>query len=201
MRLFAALELPEHVRRGVYEWWSDASEHLDRDLWRHLPVQQWHLTLAFYGDVAGEHVDDLAESLSLCAESSPALPLISEGCGVFPKPARANVFWIGVADAADPQQLKHLARCCRRAGHATVRGSGAREAAFRGHITLARARNRFTAMRSDCPALGLAGPEIEWQAERLCLYESILRPEGAKYRRLETFDLGNQGKERGHYVR
>ena len=200
MRLFAALELPEPVRRGLYEWWSGACEALDADAWRYLPVQQWHLTLAFYGEVAGRDVDDLAESLQVCAADSPAFDLRTAGCGAFPKPGRANVYWVGVEDGTEPSPLKHLARCCRRAGHVTVRGRSAKETPFRGHITLARARGRAASLASGDPALKMAVPELGWRAKQLCLYESILRPEGAKYRRLETFELGNQRRE-GYYVR
>ena len=200
MRLFAALELPEPVRRGLYEWWSDAREALDPGAWRYLSAHQWHLTLAFYGDVAGDDIDDLAESLQACAAESPSLDLRTNGCGVFPKPGRANVFWVGVEDHAEPSPLKHLARCCRRVGHATVRGRSARETPFRGHITVARARGRTASLEYGNQALKTAVPELNWRAVQLCLYESILRPEGAKYRRLETFELGNQRRE-GYYVR
>ena len=92
-----------------------------------------------------------------------------------------------------------MARCCRRAGHATVRKRSAKVAPFRGHITLARG-NEFTApisaeMLAEMPPC----PELEWVADSLVLYQSILRPEGAKYRKLEEFmfDVSRSGRRVG----
>ena len=201
MRLFAALELPDHVRQALIDWWADACAYLDSDAWRRVPPHQWHLTLAFFGDVTGHDAEDLAEALLACASESPFVSLKTGGCGLFPRPQRPRVFWAGVDDQGDAGDLKHLARCCRRAGHATVRGRRASEAAFRGHVTLARSGIHVRAMDGEKLNLMLPVPQIHWRAERLCLFQSILRPEGAQYRRLETFELGKDARARGNYVR
>ncbi len=187
MRLFAALELPDFVRESLSDWWQDACTRLDAKEWRHVPPHHWHLTLAFYGEVSGDDAADLAESLADCALQSPILKLKTEAYGLFPRPHRARVFWAGVADAGEASDLKHLARCCRRVGHATVRKRNAKETAFRAHITMARCRAKARVVDSESLASMPPVPQLDWCVDSLSLFQSLLQADGAQYRRLETF--------------
>jgi len=201
MRLFAGLELGEEVREGLLDWWHEVHAH-DRDgLWRAVQPHLWHLTLAFYGEVEAHDAEDLAEELSACAEATAPLHLTIRGFGVFPKPSRPRVFWAGVQDEGGG--LKHLARCCRRAGHATVRRKSGgqtghaegRRAGFAGHVTLARCHKADallarSLLRAELPE----PPELSWLCEEMVLFQSILRPEGPQYRRLERFRLAGNDK-------
>jgi len=200
MRLFAAIELPEAVIDELHDWWRQAVPALDADDWRPVSPHLWHMTLAFYGDVSGHDADDLAEALVECAALTPPLILKTGGSGFFPGPARPRVFWAGVRDAAPDGQLKRLAHCCRRAGHATVRKRTAKESAFRGHITVARGRGFPAPVGMADVQLLPEVPPINWRAASLSLFQSILQPDGPQYRRLETFELkgstmGTRGKD------
>jgi RNA 2',3'-cyclic 3'-phosphodiesterase len=193
MRLFAALELPEEIRDAMLEWWYEAGRYLDQALWREVPAQLWHVTLAFYGEVDGQDVDDLAEELMECAAIGATLDLQFAGVGVFPNPARPKVFWAGVDEMYGGHHLRHLARCCRRAGHVTVRKLLAKEAPFRGHVTMARYQGHGLALPDRVWEAMPELPELTWRASQVCLFQSILRPEGPQYRRLETFTLAARG--------
>jgi len=189
MRLFAAIELPQQLLDDVAAWWQGACLHLPASEWRDIPKCNWHLTLAFYGDVGGQDVDDLAEELAACAAGTVPLQLRLDRFGVFPNWGRARVFWIGVTDADQGGRLKSFAHCCRRAAHATVRKPSAREEPFRGHITLARRRG-FPAplapgVLADIPPL----PRAAWTVEEVTLFQSQLCKDGARYRVVEQFDL------------
>lgn len=186
MRLFAALEIPEDVKQEISLWWQLIYPRLGSDLWRAVLPHQWHMTLAFYGDVSGRDADDLAEMLAICADASPRLQLCLTSCGIFPQACRPRVFWAGVQPLSADPALKHLARCCRRAGHVTVRNRTAREAPFRAHITLARANGHVPALL-DFQTLPPV-PELCWQADHLCLFQSILHADGAQYCQLERFE-------------
>jgi len=186
MRLFTALELPEAITDEICLWWLQARYHLDPDQWRPIKPHRWHITLAFYGDVSAHDADDLAEMLAVCADASPPLQLCLDGCGIYPQASRPRVFWAGVQPSSADPALKHLARCCRRAGHVTVRNRTAREDPFRVHITLARANGHLPAML-DLQALPPV-PELSWQADHLCLFQSMLHADGAQYRQLERFE-------------
>jgi len=202
MRLFAAIELPETVINELNDWWCVATTGLDMKQWRPVSPHLWHVTLAFYGDVSGHDADDLAEALLECADSNPSLILETDSFGFFPGPARPRVFWAGVHDQKQGGRLKHLAHCCRRAGHATVRKRTAKESAFRGHITVARGRDFPDPINLADMLLLAEVPLINWRAGSLSLFQSILQPDGPQYRRLETFELkGSTTGTRGKHVR
>lgn len=189
MRLFAALDPPEEVIDAIALWWTEACVNLPAGEWRDIPKQNWHLTLAFYGDVDGDCYDDLAEALAQCAHEAAPITLRLEGFGVFPRPDRARVFWIGIGNGGDTG-LRGLARCCRRQGFANVRKQTAKLEPFRGHITLARRRGLPGPITPACLA---QMPEVtadQWQADCLRLYQSELHHDGARYRVLEEFELG-----------
>ena len=196
MRLFAALELADEARDALAEWWVEACLQLEPSEWRDVPAHNWHLTLAFYGEVDGRDVADLAEALSSCAAQVEPFWLVTGGMGVFPSPKRPRVFWAGVNETAEGGMLKRLARCCRHEGHAMLRkredhrGRG-REAPFQAHVTMARARYPEFLEPVDLNILRKMPPvpEISWQVERLGLYHSILKPEGARYHLLETYEF------------
>lgn len=189
MRLFAALDPCDDVRDEIAAWWSAACVHLPAGEWRDVPRRNWHLTLAFYGDVGGEEVDDLAEALAGVAGETPAPELQTVGFGVFPRPARPRVFWVGAQMRDASGQLKHLARCCRRAGHVTLRKHTARSEPFRGHITLTRAVSQASPLDAERWHALPEMPALIWTAESLCLYASELRPQGPIYRLVEAFEF------------
>jgi len=207
MRLFAALELPNHVVDRLQAWWLEASAVLSPADWRAVPPHLWHLTLAFYGEFSAGEADNLSEQLSDCAALAPLIHLQTGDFGVFPHLRRPRVFWAGANDIGEENALKRLARCCRRAGHATVRKQSAGEAAFRAHITLA--RSRFYGDKAGVKAIGATEmqalppvPGIDWCADCMCLFQSVLRPEGPQYRRLEIFKLKcSRDETRGTYDR
>lgn len=109
MRLFAAVWPPE-----------DVLDHLDLALGavrRTLPGdgtgpvrwsarETWHLTCAFYGDVADGRVPDLVGALSRAAATSAPYRLRLRGAGVFSH----RTLWVGVGGHTAAQQaLAHAA--------------------------------------------------------------------------------------------
>jgi len=200
MRLFVAIEIPQAVKDQIDCWWENTQTHLDADLWRVVSPHLWHLTLAFYGDVAGHEVDDLSEELAECARQHRPIPLSLGDYGLFPKPAKPRLFWLGVQEDNSEHQLKSLARCCRRAGHTIIANRTAKESAFKAHITLARSRTNRQAVDMQRLMMITDMPEINWRAESIHLYHSVLKAEGPQYRRLESFELNvSRWQKRGKY--
>jgi len=189
MRLFAAIEMPESVIDEIAAWWQGACLHLPAGEWRDISKRNWHLTLAFFGDVRGQDVDVLSEALAVCAGETKAVGLKLGHPGVFPGKQRARIFWLGVEDTLHTGSLKVFARCCRQAGRATLRKRTAKEEPFRGHITLARKRGFPVPLAAEILAEMPQAPEAEWVANRLTLFQSELHRDGARYRILEEFEL------------
>lgn len=131
MRLFAALVPP-----------PAALEHLEEFLeprrasgtFRWSAAEQWHVTLAFYPDVAEARVDDLVEALEAAATRRRATYARIAGGGAFPHAAAAKVLWAGVD--GDDEELRRLATGCR--GAASRAGARVDGQPFRPHLTLAR---------------------------------------------------------------
>ena len=190
MRLFAAMPLPDEAIEAIGAWRVEACTYLPARDWRDIPSENWHLTLAFYGESDGVHVDELTDMLEECTRNKSSFNLRLAGFGVFPKPSRAQVFWIGVEDADEGGGMASLAGCCRRAGFATVRKGGVKSEPFRGHITLARRRGYPQPLPLDVLNRMSEVPEMAWEATHLHLMRSILHKDGARYQVLEEFALG-----------
>ncbi len=116
MRLFVAIEMPESVIDEIAAWWQGACLYLPASEWRNLPNRNWHLTLAFFGDVRGRDVDTLVESLAVCLGATKPFGLKLGHPGAFPDTQRARIFRPGVEDAFHTGGLKTFSRCCRQAG-------------------------------------------------------------------------------------
>ncbi|MGC0273457.1 RNA 2',3'-cyclic phosphodiesterase [Pseudactinotalea sp. Z1739] len=188
MRVFAAVDLA-----------APAAEHLDGALegiresagsrlrWVH--PAQWHLTLAFYGQVPDGSVPDLMQALTATAAMSRAMTLRLSGAGSF----TGRTLWMGVAgaDRADERGLVDLMASC---GELTPEPDRRRR---RGHLTVARTGRRSDG--TELPGLVRAlsvyrGPA--WSVPQVCLYSSELGagPGGSpRYELVGTAPLGHGG--------
>ena len=93
--------------------------------------EQWHLTLAFLGEVADDHVPELQQRLARAAGRHPPLTLRFAGSGRF----GGRVLFMALD--GDVQGLKRLAAS---AGAAARRvGIAVEDRPYRPHLTLARA--------------------------------------------------------------
>jgi 2'-5' RNA ligase len=136
MRLFVAILPPQEALDEV----AAAAEPLRQaapDL-RWSGRQQWHLTLAFLGEVTERVLPELTARLERAAGRHPALDLAFAGGGAFPAARRARVLWAGVR--ADNKALAALAASvaasARRAG-APPPDEGRK---YHPHLTLAHCR-------------------------------------------------------------
>jgi 2'-5' RNA ligase len=173
MRLFVALAAPPAVLGDLDG--AVARHRAARPGLRWTGRPDWHVTLAFLGDVAGPVVPPLAAELERAAARHPPLPLRFAGAGAFPAAPRANVLWCGLTGGDDVlAALTSLAASVAAA--ATRAGAPPPDAGrpFRPHLTLARCRPPAD-VRDLVSALGpYEGPL--WRADRVHLVRS--RPGG-----------------------
>ncbi len=124
MRLFAAILLPENIRREL----GRLSGGLPGARWS--PEENYHLTLRFIGEVDNGFAEELAEALSHVGGEEFELAI--ESLGSFGG-ARPRLVWAGVAASAP------LAALRRRVESALVRaGLPPEERKYAPHVTLAR---------------------------------------------------------------
>ena len=139
----------------------------------------WHLTLAFFGDVAEERVADLQTRLARVAARHDGAELRFRGAGAFARPARATVLFAGVEVVSERHAagttLSALAASCAAAGRRI--GLDLDDRAFRPHLTLARAKGRTPVdVRPVVDELSsYTGPS--WPASAIALIRSHLGPD------------------------
>lgn len=189
MRLFVALVPPDEVVEDLSEFLAPRQEAPEAAGMRWTAPEQWHVTLAFMGDVAERHLDELVERLGRASARRPALDLTITGGGAFPDVARAKVLYAGLDPAGREADLRHLAVGTRAA--AAKAGADAEGGRFRAHITLARLGRPLDVTRWVRVLDAYRGPT--WTAAAVSLVQSHLgegprrRP---RYEVLETFPLG-----------
>jgi len=124
IRLFAAIKVPDDIAEGLRR----RQQGLPGARWR--PLEAFHLTLRFIGEVAEPVAEDL--DAELAAISVEALTLRLEGVGAFGEGEAIHAVWAGVAE--NPTLRRLAARCesaARRAGLAPDRRT------WKPHVTLA----------------------------------------------------------------
>jgi RNA 2',3'-cyclic 3'-phosphodiesterase len=165
--LFAAVDPPPEAVADLERALASAAA---RSL-RWAPPEQWHVTLAFYGEVKDLAVEDLTERLSRAAARSPTLSLQLASAGTFPRrPNAAKILWAGLQ--GDTGDLSRLADRCRAAGrHAGTPVDGRK---FAPHLTLARANQPSNMSRALTALWSYSGPT--WTAGTLRLVKSTLGP-------------------------
>ncbi|MEU5806613.1 RNA 2',3'-cyclic phosphodiesterase [Streptomyces sp. NPDC047718] len=185
LRVFIALAPPDDAKEELERELRPAYEAYPRMRWNR--VEDWHITLAFLGEVPAATVPLLKPPLAELAAARRPLHLGLRGGGHFDE----RVLWSGID--GDLEGLHLLAAEVR----ALVEDSGV---PFQGrplnpHLTLARSR-RADASSAVAAAAGLAGfAGRRWRTERLHLVGSNFGrgPGPIHYRDIEAWSFGGAG--------
>lgn len=184
MRCFAAVELSKPLRDAL----ADALKKMPRE-----PEVRWsgpeqlHVTLKFLGEVADKDLPRVCEIVQAAAASLAPFSIQLGGFGVFPAPRNPRVLWAGIEDPD--------AGCRRWLDAVDPRfeemGFTPELRAYRPHVTLGRAKSsRGAAVLRQVLETAAPPPAREMRVEQIVLFESILRPQGAKYAPALTARLG-----------
>jgi 2'-5' RNA ligase len=189
-RLFVAVPVADEIRAAIREIMEKvAGASIDERAYgqpRWVRVEGLHLTLRFLGATPDERQPALAEALSAAAAGVAPFRIVLSGGGAFPDPHRPRVLWIGISQGA-PQ----LADLVRRMDTSLVPlGWPPEDRPFAPHLTIARTDG---VPGADERARRLAevaeGVSLEWRADRIVLYKSLLGHGPAHYEALSTADL------------
>lgn len=180
-RLFAALPLPDNAMSDLAEVVSDlniarrsassrpgVSNRRPAQSGRLVRAENWHLTLAYLGEVPVDRTADAADVLATAARATEPLRLCVSGGGRFGR-GRYSVVYAGL-DGDVAQLVKFVHRI--RAG---LIGAGlpVDQKQYRPHVTLARPGDRVTNQQAAQDLLTLRryyGPS--WTATSTVLYRS-----------------------------
>ncbi|MCW5250837.1 RNA 2',3'-cyclic phosphodiesterase [Streptomyces sp. SHP 1-2] len=191
MRLFATVLPPEEVLAALDAEVAAVRGLPGADRLRWTERAGWHLTLAFYGEVAGDSVPDLTARLERAAHRTAPFRLALRGGGQF---GRGRALWTGVSgDLAALRLLAGRAESAgRRAGVAEPEG----HRRHRPHLTVARARSATSVGPCLAALDGFEGPD--WTVTDLALVRSDLPRSGVpgerpRYRTVARPPFGGAG--------
>ncbi|MFI0975866.1 RNA 2',3'-cyclic phosphodiesterase [Streptomyces sp. NPDC021093] len=182
VRVFVAVAPPDEAKEELEQALRPAYDAHPRMRWNR--IEDWHITLAFLGELPVAAATLLRPPLAALAESRPPLALALSGGGHFDE----RVLWSGIDGDLDGLQL--LAAEVR----AVVKDCGIpfEDRPLRPHLTLARARRTDPTAAAEAAA-GLTGfTGRPWRAERLHLVGSNIGrgPGPIHYRDIEAWDFG-----------
>ena len=160
------------LRDGADPLQSGAGQRL-----RWTSSEQWHLTLAFLGEVDDPVVRKLRPRLERAAARHPAQRLAIAGAGAFPTPRKARVLWAGLR--ADNRALGALAASVAAAARRAGAPSPDEDRRFKAHLTLARCRDTADLSRFTTALAGFAGQD--WTAASVRLVRSYLSTGQPRY--------------------
>lgn len=177
IRLFAAIAIPDEIAGGLMR----RQQGLPGARWR--PVEAFHVTLRFFGEVSEAKADDI--DTELARVSGPKMTLALEGVGSFQEAQEIRAVWAGLAE--NPA-LRQLARRCETAARRA--GLRAERRSWRPHLTLAYLRgaepNRVGAWIQSHNLL--QSPPFD--VTSFGLYSSWLGDDAASYRLEREYPLG-----------
>lgn len=174
MRAFVALDLPFVLRQSLSAMSAELATMLHG---RFVPADNYHVTLAFLGDVPPDDVPIAARALDAACAGTGAIELVPSVLGTFGRPIDATL-WMGLEGTP---RLRELADDVRRELDAAGIGYDRKE--FVPHITLAR---RARILQDALPRVEVDASD---PAVQVSLFESVLGEHGATYRPLHRVDL------------
>ncbi|MFK4066296.1 RNA 2',3'-cyclic phosphodiesterase [Streptomyces sp. NPDC029674] len=178
---FIALAPPDHAKNELAHALNPAYAAYPDLRWNR--IEDWHITLAFLGELPVRAVQRLRTPLAELAAARPRLELSLLGGGHFDE----RVLWSGIE--GDLEGLHELAEAVR----ARIRECDVTfvERPLRPHLTLARARRYDTASVTAAAASldGFTGSA--WQTERLHLVGSTVRGHSGprRYQDIDAWSL------------
>lgn len=173
MRVFMGIELEPATALAIADW-------RDRQFApgaRPVPVANFHITLAFAGELSLARVDELCLAVDewVMGSQPPGGTLYLDQTGYWPTP---GLYWLGPSrwpEALDEQarKLRHL-----------VAAAGARRERkrFQPHITLFR-------RCEQAPPMPASPPEFEFVYRDIALFESRAIRDGVSYHVLQDWPL------------
>lgn len=169
MRTFLTFAPDYETALAISRWSELCWPMLDR----RIPVQNFHLTVAFLGETDDTALQKLSEIFEDFSHASFVLHL--NDIGYWPD---SNVLWLGPSDI--PDELTTLHKICKQAGNRIGAHAGGKR--YQPHLTLAR---KLTLP----PGSALMQPEFVFKVDALQLWSSVREAKGARYDTLATWPL------------
>lgn len=187
-RLFIAINLPEQIKRKLFEWELKLEQEYGLGEFRGRSIN-WvarnnlHITLVFIGYAADDETYEIAQQMKAVAKNHKQFFIDLERIILAPPDKPARMFWV---QGGKSQELADLQNDLNEE---IQQLSGAKYNAFRPHINLARFKSNVARIIKE---KGMTEIKIDYQipVESIELMQSNLKRSGAEYIILERVNLG-----------
>lgn len=136
-RLFFAFNLSETVRTRIFQVQQDLKRFEEHIKWE--PIEKFHITGLFLGNVEESLISDLAIKADLIAKKFKSQKVTFTKIGVFPNLKNARVIWIGIEDNPIITQIAEELKMIANYFKIEID-----EKTFHPHVTLGRVKNRLS---------------------------------------------------------
>lgn len=183
IRSFISLEISDAALTSILDIRDEKLGRLENVRWE--GKEKLHLTLKFLGDINSEMIGSYAQSLDKLAGNYESMKLSFSEFGIFKRRNEYKILWIGLKE-----NLKLLDLVNDIESSFAEFGFEREKRKFNSHVTLLRFRG-YEDVEKIVSLTELKLPEIEFTANKITLYESMLTPDGSVYRSLKKFYLKN----------
>ena len=197
-RLFAAVPLPERLRKELFAASGAIAGLLPAFLFRRVPPGNLHLTLRFFGAETGsldrERIAALLRERVGACRPGP-LTLKASEVSAFASLRRARIVWVGISEEGITKGESGRLLSLQQEVEAVARdiGLAPENRPFVPHVTLGRLRSPSRLPVQGLAAAGPAAPGSAWSSaftvREFVLFASFLTPGGAIYQPLSRFPL------------
>ncbi len=185
IRSFIAFKLPDTIISEISGLQKDIKARGLNIRW--VKPENIHLTLKFLGDIAISDQDIIKQAISAAVEGYAGFSIYARGIGVFPGVKRPRVIWTGIN--GQQEHLIDLQKSIEQ-GLETI-GIKPDNRPYKGHLTIGRAKGRLDPKKIVDVMKEFGGFKTEpFAADRVILFKSDLKPQGAVYTPLAEIGLG-----------
>jgi 2'-5' RNA ligase len=185
LRIFIAIEIPEEIRKAVYELGEVIPPDCAKIRW--VKPQSIHLTLVFLGEISDDSLDKIKATIATVAQSHQSFSMALKGSGTFPHIRRPRVIWVGVTPEARTPITKLVFDLMDALDFLKLEG----KKRFSPHITFGRIKSvhDLSSLQQGIERLSLDSDQFP--VREITLFKSELKPGGAEYTALSKFPLSN----------
>ena len=186
IRAFIAVEIGRAVAQRVVEVEDELRDVIPGIRWT--AQSNSHLTLKFLGDIDEAQVEPVGAALERALSPFPRFTINAKGLGVFPDANRPRVLWVGVEGEPLAALVEKVESTLASLGFEPEKRN------FTPHLTIGRWRQlkrlnmnlTATLQKYQNHVFGTSA------VEETILFQSILDPRGAVYRRLKAVRLSGE---------
>ncbi len=176
-RMFCAFELPESLRARIHQHSQRVREAVPEAAASWSRPENIHLTVKFFANVDQQRVTVISAAAARVVKEFSPIQIEVEKTGVFPRPSRPQVLWIGIDDPSRALASLHT----QLEDEFAREGFSKEDRAFRPHLTIARIRKPHNSDRLAEAHLGMEFSSVAIELSELILFRSEPSSKGSKY--------------------